>query len=105
MSSGGGPGPYWGFETIRTVMGRGKRMGGVAIVLGIGLVFLIPGALAGNLLVVAFGIALIALGCSWLFNAYRRSRPAARPKLGPATTTPDVRGRAQLPNVTLWSDG
>jgi hypothetical protein len=78
MSSGGGPGPYWGFETIRTVMGRGKPMGGVAVVLAIGLVFLVLGALAGNLIVVLFGVALIVLGCSWLFNAYRRGRPAAR---------------------------
>jgi Flp pilus assembly protein TadB len=59
-------------------MGRGKPMGGVAVVLAIGLAFLIPGALAGNLIVVLFGVALIALGCSWLLNAYRRGRPAAR---------------------------
>jgi hypothetical protein len=74
----GGPGPYWGFETIRTVMARGKPLGGVAIVLAIGLAFLIPGAIEGNVLVVTFGTALIALGCSWLWNAHRRGRPAAR---------------------------
>jgi hypothetical protein len=74
----GGPGPYWGFETIRMVMARGKPLGGVAIVLAIGLVFLVPGAIAGNVVVVMFGTALIALGCSWLWNAYRRGRPADR---------------------------
>jgi hypothetical protein len=76
----GGPGPYWGFETIRTVMARGKPLGGVAVVLAIGLVFLVLGVVGENPIVVAFGLGLLALGSSWLVNAYRRlaERPGAR---------------------------
>ena len=74
----GGPGPYWGFETIRTVMARGKPLGGVAVVLAIGLIFLVLGVVGANLIVVAFGLGLLALGASWLVNAHRRGRQSDR---------------------------
>src|SRR5262245_24433827 len=74
----GGPGPYWGFETIRRVMARDRPLGGVGVVTGIGLVFLVLGVLGANLVVVVLGLAMIALAGSWVLSSVRRARLSNR---------------------------
>jgi hypothetical protein len=70
----GGPGPYWGFDTIRRVMAREKPLGGVGVLSGVGLVLAVLGVLGDDLVVVVFGLALLVMAGSWVLGARRRGR-------------------------------